>query len=77
VDGIVQKTGLTSTTSDVRWRKSSYSGDTGSCVEVARLTGGRVAIRDSKNPTGPVLLFGAIAWTHFLADIRQNPSTKE
>ena len=38
-----------------RWRKSSYSGDTGGeCVEVADLTG-HIAIRDSKNPAAGVL----------------------
>lgn len=39
----------------VRWRKSSYSGGsntTGGCVEVAQHLG---AVRDSKNPDGPVL----------------------
>ena len=37
------------------WRKSSYSGgSTGNCVEVAEANGG-IAIRDSKNPAGPVL----------------------
>jgi hypothetical protein len=48
------------------WRKSSYSGaDYNNCVEVAaveRLT----AIRDSKNPTGPMLTFTAPAWRRFV-----------
>lgn len=34
-----------------RWRKSTFSADTGDCVEVSHLG----AVRDSKNPTGPVL----------------------
>lgn len=34
------------------WRKSSYSGNSGECVEVRR---DLVAVRDSKNPTGPTL----------------------
>ncbi|TCO65621.1 DUF397 domain-containing protein [Actinocrispum wychmicini] len=39
---------------DARWRKSSFSGGTnGNCVEVTFDCGG--AIRDSKNPNGPVL----------------------
>ena len=42
-----------STNNIVRWRKSSYSGgDANACVEVAEGLG---AIRDSKNPTGPIL----------------------
>jgi hypothetical protein len=46
------------------WRKSSFSGDTGNCVEVA-VSAGAVAVRDSKNPTGPVLEFPARALTQW------------
>lgn len=42
--------------SDVTWRKASRSGENGgNCVELARLPG-MVAVRDSKDPDGPVLL---------------------
>jgi hypothetical protein len=34
------------------WRKSTFSGDSGNCVQVRQ---DLAAIRDSKNPTGPVL----------------------
>lgn len=37
---------------ELAWRKSSYSGKEGNCVELAHPPG---AIRDSKNPAGPVL----------------------
>ncbi|MFF2780040.1 DUF397 domain-containing protein [Streptomyces sp. NPDC058052] len=48
------------------WRKSSYSGpDGGDCVEVAELAA-HVAVRDSKDPEGPVLLAGAAAFTAFV-----------
>ena len=50
----------------VRWRISSYSADTGSCVAVRFPEAGPVAVRDSKNPTGPSLAFPASAWTAFL-----------
>lgn len=41
----------------IEWRKSNHSGgDTGQCVELAALPQA-VAIRDSKNPTGPILTF--------------------
>jgi Domain of unknown function (DUF397) len=54
--------------STARWRKSSYSGVNG-CVEVA-VVGDRVAIRDSKDRGGPVLLFTSDAWEAFLAGAR-------
>lgn len=49
------------------WAKSSHSsGSEGdSCVEVAA-TPGTVHIRDSKNPEGPCLGFGAGAWRDFV-----------
>ncbi|MGC5029483.1 DUF397 domain-containing protein [Micromonospora sp. DT229] len=46
------------------WRKSSHSGDEGACVEVG-VAPGRVAVRDSKDPQGPLLLFAPAAWTAF------------
>lgn len=56
--------------SDVRWRKSSFSGGEGggndNCVEVA-FTSQATALRDSKNTNGPVLLIPTEAWTTFLA----------
>lgn len=48
-----------------QWRKSSKSDNTGgACVEVADLAAA-VAVRDSKNPDGPKLVFGADAWAAF------------
>ncbi|SDD94638.1 DUF397 domain-containing protein [Actinokineospora iranica] len=39
-----------------QWRKSSHSvGNPEQCVEVAQLNGA-VAVRDSKNPNGPVVV---------------------
>ncbi|MER7271253.1 DUF397 domain-containing protein [Micromonospora carbonacea] len=49
-----------------RWRKSSRSGDEGACVEMA-VVPGAVAVRDSKDPTGPALLFPPTAWAAFAA----------
>ncbi|MFV2097848.1 MULTISPECIES: DUF397 domain-containing protein [unclassified Micromonospora] len=51
------------------WRKSSYSGGNGSCVEVA-VVGGTVGVRDSKDPASPVLAFTATDFGRFVADVR-------
>ena len=53
------------------WRKSARSGGTGgNCVEVARNLPGVVAVRDSKNPDGPKLIFTPDEWEMFAAGIR-------
>ncbi|MFC6018671.1 DUF397 domain-containing protein [Plantactinospora solaniradicis] len=48
------------------WRKSTRSNQ-GNCVEVAGNLPGVVGVRDSKEPTGPALLFTPTAWRTFLA----------
>ena len=54
-----------------RWRTSSFSSDQGGeCVEVADLDGGGRAVRDSKNPTGPVLTVTVAAWSAFTTGVR-------
>ena len=53
---------------EVGWRKSSYSGGSGACVEVAPTPPG-VAVRDSKQPTGPTLTFDHSPWRTFLTAI--------
>jgi Domain of unknown function (DUF397) len=59
-------------TTTSEWRKSSYSlGSDSTCVEVSvRATG--VAVRDSKDPSGPVLLFSEQEWRVFLLGVRSN-----
>jgi hypothetical protein len=52
--------------SRAEWRKSSYSSQDGNCVEVATNLLGAVAIRDSKDPGGPMLLIPAAGWRAFL-----------
>jgi hypothetical protein len=53
------------------WRKSSYSSNNGgNCVEVARNLPTIVAVRDSKDPSGPALILSADQWAGFVARIR-------
>jgi hypothetical protein len=48
------------------WRKSTYSNNGGACVEVATNLPGLVAVRDSKDPSGPSLVFDAASWQAFI-----------
>jgi hypothetical protein len=52
------------------WHKSTYSGQNGNCVEVARNLPDVVAIRDSKHPGNPALLVKGAAWRALIADLR-------
>ncbi len=53
------------------WRKSTYSGNGGAdCVEVARDLPRTVAVRDSKDPRGPVLAIEPAGWRDFIADVK-------
>ncbi len=53
-----------------RWFKSSHSGGSQDCVEVAFLPDGKVGVRDSKNPTGPALAFAPADWDAFTAAVK-------
>jgi hypothetical protein len=53
---------------EVGWRKSSHSGGNGNCVEVRWPALADVAVRDSKHPTGPTLVFGVAGWRAFLTN---------
>ncbi|MGH3673491.1 MAG: DUF397 domain-containing protein [Pseudonocardiaceae bacterium] len=54
--------------SSLSWKKSTASG-TGGCVEVAR-AGEKTFIRDSKDPSGPALIFPGSEWKQFLTSAR-------
>ncbi|WP_371782657.1 DUF397 domain-containing protein [Streptosporangium subroseum] len=52
------------------WRKSSRSAQQDNCVEAADLPGGGCAIRDSKDPNGPVLRFTSSEWKTFIGGVK-------
>ncbi|MBW4719430.1 DUF397 domain-containing protein [Saccharothrix obliqua] len=54
-----------------RWRKASYTEGNDNCVEVAHVTRG-VAVRDSKNPDGPVLTFSPNGFAGLLNHLRSH-----
>ncbi|MBF6065166.1 DUF397 domain-containing protein [Nocardia terpenica] len=57
--------------SEAKWIKSSRSTSSGGdCVEVAHLGGGHVGVRDSKNPSGPALVFTSSEWTAFTSGVK-------
>ncbi|MCC3328013.1 DUF397 domain-containing protein [Nocardia abscessus] len=55
--------------SGARWFKSTRSGASQDCVEVAFLDDDKVGVRDSKNPTGPALVFTPSEWDAFTAGV--------
>ncbi|WP_327096280.1 DUF397 domain-containing protein [Nocardia vinacea] len=61
--------------SGVNWFKSSYSEGSAQCVEVAWLDGSSVGVRDSKNPTGPALVFTPGEWDAFAAGVQDGEFT--
>ncbi|WP_062993862.1 DUF397 domain-containing protein [Nocardia anaemiae] len=56
--------------SEAKWFKSTRSSAGRDCVEVAHLEGGLVAVRDSKDPSGPALVFTPGEWDVFTAGVR-------
>jgi Domain of unknown function (DUF397) len=64
-------TGTSARDISTSWIKSSRSGPTGgNCVEVAFLAGGDVAMRNSRDPGGPALIFTRAEWEAFLGGAR-------
>ena len=58
------------TSKDIQWRKSTASGPSGNCVEVADLADGEVAVRNSRHPSGPVLVYTRAEIAAFIEGVR-------
>ncbi|MET8119696.1 DUF397 domain-containing protein [Micromonospora sp. NPDC005189] len=59
--------------SSAQWKKSTRSGTSGGdCVEVADNLPGVIAVRDSKDPSGPVLAFEPTTWQSFVGFAKQS-----
>jgi Domain of unknown function (DUF397) len=54
----------------VRWRKSRVSNPSGSCVELAELPGGEIAVRNSRHPSGPALVYTRAEVAAFLTGVK-------
>ncbi len=53
-----------------RWRKSRVSNPSGSCVAVAELSGGAIAVRNSRHPSGPALIYTSAEVAAFLTGVK-------
>jgi hypothetical protein len=54
----------------VAWRKSSASNPSGNCVEIAELRDGQIAVRNSRYPDGPALVYTQAEIAAFLIGVR-------
>jgi hypothetical protein len=55
----------------VQWRKSRASNPSGNCVEMAALPDGGIAVRNSRHPSGPALVYTRAEVAAFLAGVRE------
>ena len=58
------------------WFKSSYSDPGQNCVEATHFAAPGIAVRDSKNPTGPALHLTPTTWAAFVTHFCEGPATR-
>ena len=63
--------------SQAKWHKSTRSGGSGNCVEVADNLPGIVAVRDTKNRDGGTLIFTDAEWTAFVGGVKDGEFDKQ
>lgn len=56
----------------VTWRKSRHSNPSGNCVELAELPVGGVAVRNSRRPSGPVLIYTRAEMAAFVQSVKDD-----
>lgn len=64
------RNGVRASSLDACWIKTRHSNAEGNCVEVAALTGGDIAMRNSRDPDGPALVYTPAEITAFLAGVK-------
>jgi len=67
----VQNDDTTTALTGVTWIKSSYSNPSGDCVELAKLTGGKIAVRNSRYPGGLTLFYTRVVMAVFLQVVKE------
>lgn len=65
------RNGVRASSLDTRWIKSRHSNAEGNCVEVAALVGGDIAVRNSRDPDGPALVYTPAEVSAFLAGAKE------
>ncbi len=55
---------------DARWRKARASNPSGNCVEVAALPEGTIAVRNSRQPSGPALIYTRAEVAAFITGVK-------
>ena len=60
----------------MNWRKATASASNGTCVEVAQADDGTIAVRDSKDPAGPMLRFTKAELASWIDGCRAGPDSR-